>query len=89
MIVPLKLGNGSPADPVEGSEAPDHGTVCGKHDECIEIRSTVSTKQKRIAELAKQSPQMAFTSLAYLMDIDWLVKRTDGLAKTERWAWTE
>jgi RNA-directed DNA polymerase len=32
----------------------------------------VSTKQERIAELAKQSPQMAFTSLAYLMDIDWL-----------------
>jgi RNA-directed DNA polymerase len=33
---------------------------------------SVSTKQERIAELAKQSPQMAFTSLAYLMDIDWL-----------------
>jgi len=32
----------------------------------------VSTKQRRIATLAKQSPQMAFTSLAYLMDIDWL-----------------
>ena len=32
----------------------------------------VSTKQKRIAELAKQSPQMTFTSLAYLVDIDWL-----------------
>ena len=34
--------------------------------------TNVSTKQRRIAELAKQSPQMAFTSLAYLMDIDWL-----------------
>src|SRR4029077_985798 len=33
---------------------------------------TVSTKQERIAGLAKRSPQMAFTSLAYLMDIDWL-----------------
>jgi RNA-directed DNA polymerase len=32
----------------------------------------VCTKQERIAALAKQSPQMAFTSLAYLMDIDWL-----------------
>ena len=32
----------------------------------------VSTKQQRIATLAKQSPHMAFTSLAYLMDIDWL-----------------
>ena len=34
--------------------------------------STVSTKQQRVAQLAKQSPQMGFTSLAHLMDIDWL-----------------
>jgi RNA-directed DNA polymerase len=34
--------------------------------------STVSTKQQRVATLAKQSPHMGFTSLAYLMDIDWL-----------------
>ena len=32
----------------------------------------VSPKQQRIAQLAKQSPQMGFTSLAYLMDLDWL-----------------
>ena len=32
----------------------------------------VFTKQRRIAELAKQSPAMAFTSLAYLLDVDWL-----------------
>src|ERR1700686_2254737 len=32
----------------------------------------VTWKQERIAALVKQSPQMAFTSLAYLMDIDWL-----------------
>jgi len=45
----------------------------------------VSTKQERIAELAGQSPQMAFTSLAYLMDLDWLKEayrrtRKDGAA---------
>src|SRR5487761_1153774 len=34
--------------------------------------SSVSLKQQRIAELAKQSPQMGFTSLAYHLDIDWL-----------------
>ena len=33
---------------------------------------TVSTKRRRIAELARRSPQMGFTSLAYLMDIDWM-----------------
>ena len=34
--------------------------------------STVSTKQQRIATLAQRSPQMAFTSLAYLMDREWM-----------------
>ena len=43
----------------------------------------VYTKQRRIAYLARQSPEMAFTSLAYLMDIDWLkeayrLTRKDG-----------
>jgi len=33
---------------------------------------TVSTKQQRIAELARQAPSMSFTSLAYFIDIDWL-----------------
>src|ERR1022692_719573 len=47
--------------------------------------SPVSTKQQRLAELAKQSPQMGFTSLAYLMDSDWLHEafrrtRQDGAA---------
>ena len=46
---------------------------------------TVSTKQERIATLAKQSPHMAFTSLAYLLDIDWIREayrrtRKDGAA---------
>jgi RNA-directed DNA polymerase len=34
--------------------------------------SSVSTKQQRLATLANQSAQMGFTSLAYLMDSDWL-----------------
>ncbi len=45
--------------------------------------NNVSTKQRRIAELAKQSPQMSFTSLAYMMDVPWLLEayrrtRKDG-----------
>jgi RNA-directed DNA polymerase len=32
----------------------------------------VSTRQQRIAELAKQSPQMGFTSLNHLIDLRWL-----------------
>lgn len=33
---------------------------------------TVSTKQQRIAKLAQEAPQMAFTTLAHHMDLDWL-----------------
>jgi len=33
---------------------------------------SVSTKQQRIAELAKRSPQMGFTSLNHYLDLDWM-----------------
>ena len=44
---------------------------------------TVSTKQQRIAELAKQAPQMGLTSLAHHIDMSWLAEafrrtRPDG-----------
>jgi group II intron reverse transcriptase/maturase len=44
---------------------------------------TVSTKQQRIAELAKQSPPMGFTSLNHHLDLSWLTEayqrtRQDG-----------
>jgi group II intron reverse transcriptase/maturase len=44
---------------------------------------SVSTKQQRIAELAKQSPQMGFTSLNHHLDLFWLAEayrrtRKDG-----------
>ena len=52
----------------------------------------VLTKQQRIAELAKRSPQMAFTSLAYLMDIEWLTAafyrtRKDGAPGVDGQTW--
>jgi retron-type reverse transcriptase len=36
--------------------------------------TTVSTRQQRIAELAKQAPQMAFTSLNHHIDLPWLME---------------
>ena len=38
LIVPVKLANGPPPEPGEGSEASDQGTALGKHGECFEIR---------------------------------------------------
>jgi RNA-directed DNA polymerase len=45
----------------------------------------VSTKQRRIAELAKRAPPLGFTSLNHYLDLDWLVEafnrtRKDGAA---------
>jgi RNA-directed DNA polymerase len=45
----------------------------------------VYTKQQRIAELAKQMPELSFTSLAYHVDLEWLQEayrrtRKDGVA---------
>ncbi len=45
----------------------------------------VSTKRQRIAELARERPEMGFTSLAHHIDIDWLreayrLTRKDGAA---------
>jgi len=56
--------------------------------------SDVFTKQQRIAELAKRSPKMGLTSLAYLMDIDWLraafqQTRKDGAVGVDEQTWAE
>jgi len=55
---------------------------------------SVFTKQQRIAELARRSPQMGFTSLAYLMDIDWLKAafhrtRKDGAPGVDGQTWSD
>ena len=55
---------------------------------------SVFTKQQRIAELARRSPQMGFTSLAYLMDIDWLQAafyrtRKDGAPGVDGQTWSD
>jgi RNA-directed DNA polymerase len=56
--------------------------------------TNVFTKQQRIAELAKRSPSMGFTSLAHLMDIDWLREafyrtRKDGAPGVDGQTWNE
>ena len=54
----------------------------------------VLPKQQRIAEMAKRSPQMAFTTLAHLMDFDWLLAayhrtRKDGAAGVDGQTWRD
>lgn len=54
----------------------------------------ISTRQLRIAELARQAPSMAFTSLSHHIDIEWLKEayrrtRKDGAVGVDRQTWKE
>jgi group II intron reverse transcriptase/maturase len=81
-IVPTKEGNSpqgtlwrdggtSETEPLEGQMTGMSGP------------ETISTKRQRIADLAKKAPGMAFTSLAYYIDLEWMreayrLTRKDG-----------
>src|SRR5215472_19031060 len=66
-----RSGGTIPRDPVERRGrhvmTPWEGNMAGASKP-----GTVDTKRQRIAELARQSPEMGFTSLAYFIDINWL-----------------
>src|SRR5205807_7199961 len=70
-IVPLKRGNVHRTDPAEGRRRrvaePLEGNMAGASEP-----DPVLTKRQRLAELAKQSPEMGFTSLAHHIDLRWL-----------------
>jgi hypothetical protein len=82
LVVPLKRGNPTDGDPVEG-RGPQaleslEGTMTGSSSPDL-----ISTKLQRIATLAIQSPEMVFTTLAHHIDIEWLreayrLTRKDG-----------
>src|SRR5271166_4972158 len=80
--VPLKPGNRSRRDPAEGRGCQVIEPLEGNMADASKS-DLVSTKQQRIAELAKQSPEMGFTSLAHHIDLHWLYQaylrtRPDG-----------
>src|SRR3954449_7294156 len=75
-------GGTDPRDPAEGRRCramrPLEGTMPGTPSP-----DPISTRRQRIAELARQSPQAAFTTLAHHIDIDWMFEayrrtRKDG-----------
>src|SRR3954449_12331705 len=77
-----RRGGTDPRDPAEGrgrrAMRPLEGKMPGTPSP-----DPISTRRQRIAELARQSPQAAFTTLAHHIDIDWLFEaylrtRKDG-----------
>lgn len=84
LVVPTKQGKHCPSDPVEGRGCritePLEGKMMGTPSP-----TTISTKRERIAQLAKQMPGVAMTSLSHHIDIEWLTEayrrtRKDGAA---------
>lgn len=70
------------ADPGEGRRCRTTKPLEGTMPETLSS-DTISTKQQRIATLAKQSPQLAFTTLSHYLDLEWLreayrLTRKDG-----------
>jgi hypothetical protein len=50
LVVPVKLVNCRPREPVEGSGVPNHGIVGRKHSETSCSSSSVPTQRRRIAD---------------------------------------
>jgi len=48
------------------------GPLVGKMNETSDSAVTISTKQQRIAKLARDAPGMAFNTLAHHMDLAWM-----------------
>ena len=82
-VVAVKAGNRSEG-PAGAKGLPDTESLEGKMQGNSGPNS-VSTKQQRIAELARQMPEKAMTSLSYHMDLEWMFEayrrtRKDGAA---------
>jgi RNA-directed DNA polymerase len=65
----------------------------GKMTGTLSLES-ISTRQRRIAELAKRRPSMVFTTLSHNIDINWLKDayqktRKDGAVGVDRQTWEE
>ena len=83
-VVPMKPENAPHADPVEGRGSRSTALLEGKMS-ATPSAGSVSTKQQRIAELARKAPELAFTTLAHHVDAEWLREayrrvRKDGAA---------
>src|SRR5262249_18038447 len=81
-IVPGNQENRTRRDPGKGRGCLITESLEGNMTSASEL-GDMSTRQQRIAELAKQAPQMGFTSLAHHIDLGWLYQaylrtRKDG-----------
>src|SRR5450631_4716951 len=68
----MTLGNAARADPAEGKRSTIVTESLLRNTEGALKPASVSTKQERIAKLARENPAMAFTSLNHYLDVEWM-----------------
>lgn len=70
-ILPMKPGNPRPGDLVEGGGGRAAEPMEGKMAESL-CSGSISTRLRRIAELARGQPQRIWTSAAHAIDLEWM-----------------
>ena len=81
-----EAGESGPRDPVEGRGRRQREPLEGTMANTPRLDTTVSPKRQRIAELARQAPNMVFTSLAHHIDREllhaaYIATRKDGAVR--------
>jgi RNA-directed DNA polymerase len=84
-VGPVKQGNADPSGPCGGKAGAGSTDPLEGKMEGTSKPTTVSTKLQRIAELARQMPTAALTTLGHHIDVEWLKEafqrtRQDGAA---------
>ena len=74
LIVPKKRGNQTAGTLLRKGERPVEEPRLGNTEDTLmsEIEDSVSTKQQRIAENARNLPEASFTAVAHHIDVEWL-----------------
>lgn len=83
-----EIGELDRKDSVERRGSRSMELLAGKMNKTLSLL-WISTKRQRIAKLAKENPTRVFTSLAHLIDLDWLqaaheLTRKDGATGVDR-----
>jgi RNA-directed DNA polymerase len=73
----MKMGELTPEKPIAGKGAARSMEPSPGNNPNTQRLERVLTKQRRIAELAREHPQMAFTSLNHYLDEEWLAEAVD------------
>jgi RNA-directed DNA polymerase len=68
----MTLGNAAQADPADGKRSTIVTESLLRNTEGALKPESVSTKQERIAKLARENAAMAFTSLNHYLDVEWM-----------------